>query len=126
MVASSILTTVKKTLGLDSAYTAFDADILMHINSVFSTLNQIGVGPSDGVEVDDESVTWDQLLGTDLRLNSVKSYVYLKVRMLFDPPATSFAIAALESQARELETRIYMTKEADKRQVVEDAEAAAV
>lgn len=111
---SSILTGVKKSLGIDEEYRAFDPDILMFTNAVLSNLNQIGVGPEQGFQIEDEAATWDNLLGGDLRLNNVKAYVYLKVRMLFDPPATSFAIAALETQAKELEYRIYTTMEVDK------------
>lgn len=111
---SSILITVKKSLGIDEADTAFDPDILLFTNSVLSTLNQIGVGPENGFQIEDKDATWDELLGSDLRLNNVKAYVYLKVRMLFDPPPTSFAIAAVEAQAKELEYRIYTVMEVDK------------
>lgn len=110
----SILTTVKKTLGIDEADESFDTDILLFINSVFSTLNQIGVGPDDGFQIEDKVATWDSLLGSDPRLNSVKAYTHLKVRMLFDPPATSFAIKAIEDQARELEVRINTFVEVEK------------
>lgn len=110
---TSILKTVKKSLGLVDADTSFDADILLYINSVFSNLNQIGVGPEEGFQIEDADATWDSFLGTDLRLNNVKAFVYLKVRLLFDPPATSFAISAVESQAKELEYRIYTVKEVD-------------
>lgn len=110
----SILTTVKKTLGLDEEYTAFDLDVTLHINSILSNLNQIGVGPVNGFQIEDESTTWGDFLGDDPRLNNVKSFVYLKVRLLFDPPATSFAIEANERLAKELEYRIYTTMEVDK------------
>lgn len=114
MAGSSILTTVKKNLGLEEEDTSFDGDILLFTNSVLSNLNQIGVGPARGFYIEDESATWDELLDQDPRLNNVKAFVYLKVRMLFDPPATSFAIAAMESQAKELEYRIYTVMEVDK------------
>lgn len=110
----SILTTVKKSLGLADADTSFDSDILLYINSVLSTLNQIGVGPDDGFQIEDKTATWESFLGTDPRLNNVKVYVHLKVRLLFDPPATSFAIAAIENQAKELEYRIYTAREVAK------------
>lgn len=113
-MADSILTTIKKTLGIDESYDSFDIDVLLHINSVLSTLNQIGVGPEYGFQIEDASATWDELLGNDARLNNVKGYVALKVRMLFDPPATSFAISAMESNIKEYETRIYLAQEADK------------
>lgn len=111
---ASILISVKKSLGVDDGYNAFDADILMFINSVLSTLNQIGVGPENGFRIEDEAATWDELLDGDNRLNNVQTYVHLKVRLLFDPPATSFAIAAIQEQARELEVRIYSVMEVEK------------
>lgn len=107
----SILDSTKKVLGLDSEYTAFDQDVIMHINSVFSTLHQLGIGPDNGFMIEDKTPTWTQYLGADMNLNSVKSYVYLKVRLLFDPPATSFAIAAMEKQIEELEWRINVHRE---------------
>ena len=110
----SILITIKKTLGIDSSYEAFDTDILMHINSVLATLNQLGVGPEDGFQIEDNTATWESLLGTDPRLNNIKSYVYLKVRLRFDPPSTSFAIKAVEDLARELEYRISECREVKK------------
>lgn len=108
----SILNSVKKTLGIGSDYTAFDLDIMLHINSVFSTLNQLGIGPEAGFMIEDADATWDTFLGTDaLKLNSVKTYVYLKVRMLFDPPQTSYLIDALNKQATELEWRLNVRRE---------------
>lgn len=111
---SSILTGVKKTLGIDEEYRAFDPDILMFTNSVLSNLNQIGVGPEQGFQIEDEAATWEDLLDGDPRLNNVKAFVHLKVRLLFDPPATSFAITALQDQAKELEYRIYTMIEVEK------------
>jgi hypothetical protein len=113
-VATSILTDVKKALGLAEDYDAFDPDILMHINSVFSALTQIGVGPENGFQVDDSSATWDDLLAGDARYNMVKTWTYSKVRLIFDPPSTSFAIAAQQEVIKELEFRIYMVSEVDK------------
>lgn len=118
-MSTSILTTVKKSLGLVEADESFDTDIILFINSVFSTLDQIGVGPEDGFQIEDKDATWDQFLGTDPRLNNVKAYVYLKVRLLFDPPSTSFAIKAMEDNARELEVRIYTAREVTKWQALE-------
>lgn len=114
MAEPSILTSIKKALGIDESYTAFDIDVLMHTNSVLATLNQIGVGPEAGFQIEDNTATWDDLLGGDPRLNNVKTFVYTKVRLIFDPPATSFAIAAMQDVARELEYRIYTTQEVDK------------
>ena len=108
---TSILTAIKKTLGIEPSYTAFDEDVLMHVNSVFSTLTQLGIGPTNGFEITDDSATWDQLLGTDLRLNAVKSYVYLRVRLLFDPPTTSYLIESMNTQRQELEWRLNAYRE---------------
>lgn len=107
----SILTSTKKVLGIDESYTAFDLDILMHINSVFVTLNQLGVGPANGFAIEDKTTTWDAFLGTDLRLNNVKSYMYLRVRLLFDPPSTSYLIDAMKAQILELEVRMNWYRE---------------
>lgn len=106
-MAASILDTTKKALGIDSEYDAFDSDIMMHINSVFFTLNQLGVGPVDGFNIDDDTTTWDSFIGTeDKNFSVVKSYMYLRVRLLFDPPSTSFAIEAMKKQVEELEWRL--------------------
>jgi hypothetical protein len=112
-VSDSILTSTKKILGIEEDYTAYDVDILMHINSVFSTLNQLGIGPVDGFSIEDATPTWDAFLGTDLRLNSVKQYVYLRVRLLFDPPGTSYLVDSFEKQVRELEWRLNVVREED-------------
>lgn len=107
----SILTSTKKVLGIDEDYTAFDEDILMHINSVFSTLNQLGIGPVDGFAIEDDTATWDSFLGSNPKFNSVKSYMYFKVRMMFDPPTTSFLIAAMQQQEQELTWRLNVLRE---------------
>jgi hypothetical protein len=112
-VTDSILTSVKKVLGLDESYTAFDLDVLMHINTVFSVLTQIGIGPTDGYMIEDATPTWDAFIGTDNRLNAVKTYVYLRVRVLFDPPTTSFVADAMEKQIKELEWRLNVVREGD-------------
>jgi len=110
---SSILTSTKKILGIDEGYTAFDLDILTHINSVFATLNDLGIGPAEGFMVEDETATWGDFIGTDKRLNSVKSYVYLRVRLMFDPPATSYLMDSLNRQAQEFEWRLNTIREGD-------------
>lgn len=109
----SILTTTKKILGIDEAYTAFDVDIITHINSVFSTLHQLGLGPIDGFYIEGADETWDVFLDNDPRINSVKSYMYIRVRLLFDPPSTSHLITSLQEQARELEWRLNVVREND-------------
>lgn len=108
----SILNNIKKILGLDESYTAFDTDVIIHINSVFSTLSQLGIGPAGGFMIEDDILTWDDYIPDgDPKLNSIKTYMYLRVRLLFDPPATSFAIAAMERQISELEWRINSYRE---------------
>lgn len=109
----SILNSVKKVLGIQEDYTAFDVDIVMHINTVFSILHQLGLGPEDGFMIEDDTETWDTFLGDDLRLNSVKTYVYLKVRLMFDPPSTSYLIESFNRQAQELEWRLNVVREGD-------------
>lgn len=110
-MAGSILDDTKKILGIDADYDVFDLDILTHINTAFSTLSQLGIGPAEGFSIEDNTATWDELLGTDLNLNSVKTYVYLRVRLLFDPPSTSYAISAFQDQVRELEWRLSAKRE---------------
>lgn len=103
---TSILDSIKKLLGIPSESTEFDTDILIHINSVFSILTQLGVGPSSGFSIEDSSAEWSDFIGDDARLSDVKSFVYLKTRLLFDPPASSAAMDAMNRMASELEWRI--------------------
>lgn len=108
----SILNNIKKILGLDESYTAFDTDVMIHINSVFSTLSQLGIGPAGGFMIEDDILTWDDYIPDgDPNLNAVKTYIYLRVRLLFDPPATSFAIQAMERQITEHEWRLNTYRE---------------
>jgi hypothetical protein len=110
-MSDSILTSTKKTLGLAEDYTAFDPEIIMHINSVFSTLTQLGVGPIEGFEIEDAEAEWSSFLLGNAPFNFVKTYMYLRVRMLFDPPSTSFHLTALKEQAQEHEWRISVLRE---------------
>lgn len=109
-LADSILLSTKKTLGIAESYTVFDSDIILHINSVFSILSQLGVGPEEGFEVTDKEDVWADFI-TDARLNTIKSYVYLRTRLLFDPPTTSYLMAAIQEQIKELEWRINVYRE---------------
>lgn len=104
-MSSSILNDVKHTLGLLPANTAFDTDIIMHINMAISTLTQLGVGPIAGYSITDASDEWSAF-ADDPRLNSVRSYLYLRVKLVFDPPGTGFVTASMERQIQELEYRI--------------------
>ena len=110
-MSDSILTSTKKILGIEEEYTAFDLDILTHINSVFSKLSDLGIGPEAGFMIEDDTKVWSDFLGTDLRLNSVKTYVYLNVRLLFDPPTTSYLITSMKEQIREFEWRLNVKRE---------------
>jgi hypothetical protein len=114
----SILSSVKKNLGLAEEYTIFDPDITLYINGCFSTLNQLGIGPDDGFAIEDKSATWDDFLGTEKRLNSVLTYVSLRVRLLFDPPTQSFVRDAIEKQISELEWRINVFRENEREPVI--------
>ena len=102
----SILTSVKKLLGLTEEYTAFDPDIIMHINSVFMIMNQMGVGPAGGFSIGDATATWSEFMADCPNIEAVKSYVALKVRMLFDPPQSSALIDSANRLLSELEWRI--------------------
>jgi hypothetical protein len=108
---TSILNSIKKILGIVEDYTAFDEDIITHINTAFSTLTQLGIGPPEGFQIEDENAVWADFIEERVQFNSVKSYVYLRVRMLFDPPATSYLITAMENQIRELEWRLNTHRE---------------
>jgi len=110
---TSILNSTKKILGIAEDYTAFDDDIITHINTVFATLTQIGIGPPEGFEIEDAQEVWSDFIDEDPRFNSIRSYVFLKVRMLFDPPTTSYLIDSMERQILELEWRLNVTHEND-------------
>jgi hypothetical protein len=110
-VSDSILESTKKVLNLASDYDVFDQDVIMHINSAFSTLNQLGVGPDQGFMIEDDVPTWEAFIGTDPRLNHIKSYVFLRVRLLFDPPTTGYMVEATQKQILELEWRINSQRE---------------
>lgn len=102
----SILTDVKKQLGgIDEMYTAFDDDIIPLINSEFSQLNQLGVGPTSGFSIDSKEQTWDQFF-TDPRLNFIPEYVALGVKLIFDPPQSSYVMGHLKERRSELEWRL--------------------
>lgn len=103
----SILDSIKKLLGIPPEYTAFDDDIIIHINTVFVVLNQINIGPPEGFFIVDNSTTWDDYM-TELNHAMVRSYVYLKVRLMFDPPASTALIESIKAMIAELEWRLYL------------------
>lgn len=114
-MTESILNSTKKILQIDPEYTAFDLDIITHINSAFMTLNQLGVGPEEGFAISDATEKWDSLLGGDLNLNVVKTYVAQRVRLMFDPPTTSYLITAVKEQIQETEWRLRTQQEGKRR-----------
>lgn len=102
----SILTSIKKMLGISEEYNHFDVDIIIHINSAFSVLTQLGVGPPEGFSIKDSSSVWTDFISNNLALESVKSYVFLKVKLIFDPPSSSSVIEAMKTQISEFEWRL--------------------
>jgi hypothetical protein len=107
----SILVVIKKLLGIPEDYAAFDVDVMTHINSAFSTLTQLGIGPAIGFMIEDDSAVWSDFLASDKQLNSVKTYIALRVRQIFDPPTTSYVISAFNEQIKELEWRLNVHRE---------------
>lgn len=107
----SVLDSVKKFLGITEEYQVFDQDLIIHINSVFFTLNQLGVGPEDPFSISDSSSVWTDFIPEGSKLEAVKSYMYLKVRMLFDPPTSSFVLTSMENMAKEYEWRLNVQAE---------------
>lgn len=107
----SILKSTKKILGLDAGYTAFDLDVMTHINTCFFTLNQLGVGPAEGFMVESDDEEWEDFLEVGPVLNAVKTYIYLRVRSIWDPPGTPHHISAMKDQITELEHRILTERE---------------
>lgn len=103
----SILSSVKKMLGITEEYTQFDSDIIMHINSTFMVLNQLGIGPEKGFSISDKESKWSDFIPeNDLRFESVKTYVGMKVRLMFDPPTSSVVTEAMNRMISELEWRL--------------------
>ena len=102
----SILNSIKQLLGVEDTDTHFDTDIIIHINTVFSILNDLGVGPSKTFNINDERPIWSDFTGEDADYQDVKTYAYLKVKLIFDPPSSSSVLAAMERQKDELEWRL--------------------
>lgn len=102
----SILLSIKSLLGPDADYDVFDQDIIVFINSAIATLSQIGVGPSSGFAITGDSETWSDFIGDAKNLEFIKSYIYMKVRIAFDPPSSSSVLSAYEKSCEELEWRI--------------------
>ena len=104
----SILTSIKKLLGIAEEYTQFDEDIIMHINTVFLNLTQLGVGPEEGFAIENDAASWEDFINDNIQLQAVKTYVYLKVKLLFDPPLSSSVIESMNRMIAELEWRLHV------------------
>lgn len=109
----SILDSIKKLLGIQPEYRAFDDDIIIHINTVFAILNQIGIGPKEGFFIVDETTNWDEYM-SDINQASVRTYVYLKVKLLFDPPGSGILVDSINRMLSELEWRLYLEGDSPK------------
>lgn len=108
---NSILTSIKKLLGIDSTDTNFDTDIIIGINSALLSVQQLGIGPTTGFSISSTSEKWSDLLGTRTDLDAVKTYIYQKTRLAFDPPQNSFLVEAINKQLTELEFRLNIQAE---------------
>jgi hypothetical protein len=107
----SILTSIKKLLGIEEDYIQFDTDVIIGINSALMNLNQLGIGPTEGFVVVDKTQNWTDLIGTRTDSEAVKLYVYFKTRLAFDPPQNSFLVEAINKQITELEWRLNVQAE---------------
>lgn len=110
----SILTSIKKLLGITEADTNFDSDIIMHINTVFLILNQLGVGPEKCFTIEDDVATWNDFIPEGFDVEMVKTYIYLKVKLVFDPPASSTVLQCIEKSISEMEWRLNTVVELNK------------
>lgn len=110
---NSILTDIKKMLGPSYDEDSFDTDITIHINSCFTTLRQLGVGPANGYRIKDDKNVWSEFVKDDEMLDSVKTYIYLKVKVVFDPPLNASLLESFEKQITELEWRLNVSVESD-------------
>lgn len=109
----SILTSIKKLLGIAEEYTQFDVDIIKHINTVFMILTQMGVGPPEGFSITGVYETWDDFLSGSTNLEGVKTYVYMKVQLMFDPPTSSAKLDSANRIISELEWRLNLAGESN-------------
>lgn len=109
----SILNDIKKMIGLDENYIVFDQDLIIHINSVFMILTQMGVGPEEGYRITGALNEWSEFTNDNLLMESVKTYIYQKVRLIFDPPQNSALLQAIQSSIKELEWRLNVANDRD-------------
>lgn len=109
----SILTSIKKLLGIAEDCTDFDEDITLHINTTFMILNQLGIGPKEGFRISNKKDVWDDFIEEEDNLEGIKTYMYLKVKMVFDPPLNSATIQAYNDYIKEFEWRLNVKVETD-------------
>jgi len=102
----SILDSIKKLLGIEPNDICFDDEIIININSVFTILAQLGVGPATGFTISDSSSVWSDFIGERIDLELIKTYVYMRVRLMFDPPQNSFLVDSIKKQCEEFEWRL--------------------
>lgn len=107
----SILVSIKKLLGISKECTDFDTDIIIHINTVFRILNQMGVGPEEGFRIEDSDTTWSEYIQDNKKLDDIITYIYLKVKLIFDPPLNGTVINANKQMIDELEWRLNFQSE---------------
>lgn len=105
-MSESILNSIKKKLGYDAEYTSFDPDIIIAINAVFNILTQLGVGPKEGFSIADSTATWEDYIPNMTNFNMVKEYIFMKVRITFDPPQSTHVMNALTEMIKEYECRL--------------------
>jgi hypothetical protein len=110
-MTESILDSVKETLGVPVDSTSFDQELILYINAALSDLNQLGVGPKDGFAITDKTAIWGDFLTNTLKMNDARTYAALRVKLLFDPPSTSFVIAAIQEQLKESAWRLNAKRE---------------
>lgn len=116
---NGILNTIKTMLGLETDYNAFDIDVIVAINSAFMSLNQLGVGPERGFRIVDGSELWTDFIGDTKLLGSVQTYVYLRTKLVFDPPSTSFVLSAMQDEIKELGWRL--NAQVERKEVSDDS-----
>lgn len=104
----SILKTIKQLIGCPDDFEQFDLDLMIHINLAFATLTNLGVGPKEGYRITGVDNVWSEFETDDQKLSLVKDYVYIKTRLLFDPPATGSLMDSLKEQLKEMEFRLYI------------------
>ena len=104
----SILKTIKQLIGCPDDFEQFDLDLIVHINSAFATLTQLGVGPKEGYRITGADNAWSEFEDNVQKLSLIKDYVYIKTRLLFDPPTSGSLMDSLKEQHKEMECRLYI------------------